>query len=185
MHTSIVDQRQRGSVLIISLIMLVVLTLLAVSAINMSTAGLRVVNAMQTRGEALSAAQRCVEQILSSSFAGSIGTIAGTCTIAIDAGKSYDVTMGAPCLKQMVGVPNSKLNVVRNSSGQCTSADCKCVAEGYWSDCADTVWDLSASVNEGFFGAHISLRQGIALRMDNSAALAYSASGSTSYICTS
>lgn len=185
MPTAKVDQNQRGSVLIISLIMLVVLTLLAVSAINMSTAGLRVVNAMQTRGEALSAAQRCVEQILSSSFAGSIGTIAGSCSLAIDAGKSYNVVLGTPCLKQMVGVPNSKLNTVRGPTGACTSADCKCVAEGYWSDCADTVWDLSASVNEGFFGANVSLRQGIALRMDNAAALAYSASGSTSYICTS
>lgn len=169
--------RQRGSVLIVSLIMLVVLTLLAISAINMSTTGLRMVNAMQARGEATSAAQRCVEQLLGSNFAVDIGAVAGTCNIAIDANKTYAVTLTTPCLKQMLAVPNNQLNVTPGSP----DLDCYQGGGSYWSQCADTVWELTAAVNEGFFGANVSLRQGIALRMDNAAATAYKST--TSYHC--
>ena len=67
--------RQRGMVLILSLIMLVVLTLLAVSAIRLSTVNLRTVANAQARSEALSTAQRTIDMVLSSNFT---ANIAGT-----------------------------------------------------------------------------------------------------------
>jgi len=53
--------RQGGIVLIVSLIMLVALTLLAVSAIRLSTANLRNVANSQARSEAMSSAQRSID----------------------------------------------------------------------------------------------------------------------------
>jgi Tfp pilus assembly protein PilX len=167
-----------GSVLIISLIMLMVLTLLAISAINMSSTGLKIVNAMQARREALSAAQQCVERLLGGNFAANIATVAGTCTVAIDAGKSYNVTLGTPCLKQMQAIRNTDLKLSDPEDVKCFDT-----TTNPWSACANTVWDFSSAVNEGFFGANVSLRQGIALRMDNASAIAYSTSLSPVYAC--
>lgn len=169
--------RQRGSVLIISLIMLMVLTLLAISAINMSTTGLRIVNSMQARGESMSAAQRCVEQVISSNFADTIGSIAGTCTVAVNS-SSYDVVLAAPCLKQMTSVRNTELKLT-------DAEDLKCydTTTNPFSACANTVWEFSGIVNQGFFGVNTSLKQGISLRMDNSSAIAYSTSTSPNYAC--
>lgn len=169
---------QRGSVLIISLIMLMVLTLLAISAINISSVGLRTVNSMQARGEAMSATQRCIEQVISGNFADAIGSIAGTCTVAIDAGKSYAVTIAAPCLKQMTAVKNTDLKLTDPEDVKCYDT-----TTNPFSACANTVWEFSGSVNEGFFGVNTSLIQGISLRMDNSSAIAYSTSTAPVYAC--
>jgi Tfp pilus assembly protein PilX len=59
-------RHQHGSVLVISLIMLVVMTLLAVTSINMSTVNLRIVGNMQSQMEAESAVQTAIEGIVSS-----------------------------------------------------------------------------------------------------------------------
>jgi Tfp pilus assembly protein PilX len=169
---------QRGSVLIIGLIMLVVLTLLAVSAINMSTVSLRTVNGMQARGEAMSAAQRAIEQIINTNFAATMATVANTYTVAIDAGKSYDVVVPTPCLKQITAIRNDALDLTNAEDVKCYDTTTNPI-----SACANTVWQFTASVNEGFFGANVTLFQGIALRMDNASATAYKVSTSPVYVC--
>ena len=169
---------EQGSALIISLLMLVVLTLLAVSAINLSTLGLRAVNSMQTRSEALSAAQNAIEQIASSNFAASIGSVPLSYNIAVDAGKSYAVTVTTPCIKAMQTIKNSALKLTDPEDVKCYDS-----STNPWSACANTVWQVTASVSDGFFGTSVQLTQGIALRMDNASAFAYSTSTSPVYIC--
>lgn len=169
---------QGGSVLMISLIMLVVLTLLAVSAINMSTVGLRTVNSMQSRGEATSAAQRAVEPFLTTNFSGSIGSIAGNYTVAIDAGKSYSVTVAAPCLKQILGIRNAELDLTDTEEVKCYDT-----TTNPFSACAHTVWEFRSSVNDSFFGTAATVVQGVSLRMDNSSAIAYQASTAPVWTC--
>ena len=68
-------QRQRGAILIISLIMLVTLTLIAVTVINLSTVNLRIVNNMQVRLEATSSAQRMIDRVISQNFSQNAATI--------------------------------------------------------------------------------------------------------------
>jgi Tfp pilus assembly protein PilX len=169
---------QRGSILVLSLIMLVVLTLLAAAAINMSSVGLRAVNSMQSRSEALSAAQNAIEQILNSNFAADIGAVAATYTVAVDAGKSYPVTVATPCLKQILSIKNASLDLTKPEDVKCYDT-----STNPWSACANTVWQISASVNDGFFGVNVSLVQGASLRMDNASAIAYSTSTSPVYTC--
>lgn len=57
---------QAGATLMVTLIMLIMLTLFAVSAMNTSTTNLQVVGNMQTRNEALEAARTAVEKTISS-----------------------------------------------------------------------------------------------------------------------
>ena len=60
---------ERGMTLVVGLIMLLVLTLFALAATRLSTSSLRTVGNMQARGEAASAAQTAIEQVLSSTAA--------------------------------------------------------------------------------------------------------------------
>ena len=55
---------QKGAVLLVALIMLVVFTLLALSGVNSSTASLRIAGNMQAQTEVGAAAQRALEQVL-------------------------------------------------------------------------------------------------------------------------
>lgn len=58
-------QSQRGATLVIALIMLVLLTLFAISALNTSTTNLKVVGNMQARTEAFNAAQQAIDTVIS------------------------------------------------------------------------------------------------------------------------
>jgi Tfp pilus assembly protein PilX len=162
----------------ISLIMLVVLTLLAVSSIRMSTVTLRTVNATQGRGEAMSAATRALDQILSSNFTNDIGSVAATYSVAIDATKTYPVDVTRPCLKQVQPIFNSQLRLTDAEDLRCYDS-----STNPWSACANTVWQLSASVRDSFLGTRVDVVQGVAVRMDNAAATAYQTSTTPSNIC--
>ncbi|HZZ94581.1 MAG TPA: hypothetical protein VFE23_18605 [Usitatibacter sp.] len=59
------SRRQGGATLIVTLIMLVVITLFAVSAFNTSNVNLKVVGNMQSQAEGMSASQRTIEETLS------------------------------------------------------------------------------------------------------------------------
>lgn len=58
-------RRQRGATLIVTLVMLIMLTLFAISAMNTSTTNLQVVGNMQMRHEGLRATQEAIEATLS------------------------------------------------------------------------------------------------------------------------
>jgi Tfp pilus assembly protein PilX len=56
--------KQRGATLLVGLIMLVLLTLLSVSAINISTVNLHITGNMQAQVEAAAATQQAIEGII-------------------------------------------------------------------------------------------------------------------------
>ena len=57
-----------GVALVIGLIMLVLITVMLLAALNIGTANFRAVSNMQFREEAISAANRAIEQVISSNF---------------------------------------------------------------------------------------------------------------------
>lgn len=160
-------QRQRGIVLIISLIMLMVLTLIAVSAIRLSTVNLRTIANSQSRTEAMSTAQRTIDLILSSNFTDNIAGTAQTLTVT-EGGKSYSVVVARPCLVRTVPVQNISLDITKADDLKCLDT-----LSNPYSACADTVWQLQATSTSGWFGANVSVTQGTGIRMDNGAVTAY------------
>lgn len=62
----VILKRQRGAVLIISLLLLVAITLLGVSAINSSTVNLMVVGNLQAQQDAEAQTQEAIEAVISS-----------------------------------------------------------------------------------------------------------------------
>ena len=90
-------KRQRGVTLFVALVLLVMVTLLAVSSFRVSNTNLKVIASMQGRGEAVAAAQDAIEGVLSNAaFAENPALIAAT-PIAVDltgAGKNeYSVSL--------------------------------------------------------------------------------------------
>lgn len=168
--------RQRGVVLILSLIMLVVLTLLAISAIRLSTVNLRAVANAQVRSEAMSAAQRTIDSILSGNFTDNIAGTQQVLTVA-EGGKNYTVSVARPCLVSLTPIKNVDLDLA-------IAEDRKCIdtVSNPYSACAQTIWQLQANASSGWFGANVTLTQGTGIKMDNSTATVYA--NDTSYRCT-
>lgn len=168
--------RQRGMVLILSLIMLVVLTVIAVYAIRISTVNLRTMGNAQSRTEALSTAQRTIDLVLSSNFTDNIAGTAQTLTVS-EGGKNYSVVVARPCLVRTVPVKNADLNIA-------VPDDLKCLdtLSNPYSACADTIWQIQVTSSSGWFGANASIIQGAGVRMDNGTVTVYA--NDASYRCT-
>jgi len=83
-------QNQRGATLIVGLIMLVLITLMVLSAFTMSSSNLKSVGNMQSRDEATAAANVALEQVLSSP---TIFNVSVTTPITVG---SYEVVVAVP-----------------------------------------------------------------------------------------
>ena len=173
-----IARRQRGLVLIMSLIMLVVLTLLAVSAIRLSTVNLRTVANAEARHQALSTAQRAIDCLLSSNFSSNVaGVVSGTCAgTYAESGKNYTVVVARPCLVRSAPVLNVALNLADPVEKTCQKGS------SAFSQCSDTVWQLRATSSSGWFGASIAITQGTGIRMDNGQVTVFA--NDASYRCT-
>lgn len=170
------SDRQRGMVLILSLIMLMVLTMIAVSVIRLSTVNLRTVANSQSRAEARSTAQRTVDLILSSNFTANIAGTAQTLTVT-EGAKSYTVVVARPCIVRYAPVQNVTLDITKADDKKCLDT-----STNPFSACADTIWQIQATSSSGWFGANVSITQGTGIRMDNGATGAYA--NDAAYRCT-
>ncbi len=144
-------QSQRGAALVVGLIMLVLVTVMLISALVMSTSGFRSVSNMQFREEAIAAANRAIDQVISSPFM--LTPTAETISVDIDndGDEDYSVDIDEPvCISatQAFGADPSSLQV----SPALTVAST-------W----NTVWDIRATVNadENAGGAAIVVRAGV------------------------
>ncbi len=145
-------QAQAGMSLVIGLVMLVVLTLLVVSAVRMGAAGLRITGNYQSKNEATAAAQQGVEKIVGS-VTNFYAPTAQSFDIDInnDGIADYTVQAAAPACLQMVP------------------------ADGYSYDFAgsapqDLFWDVQAvATDKRGTGASVTVHQGVKVRMDPTA----------------
>jgi len=150
MHTERnLNRRQRGTTLLIALIFLVILTLLAVSGMNTGVINLRTANNAQMMVEAEYAAQQQIEQVLNS--------VTGFITVAV-----------APT------VTNVDVNGDSVTDFVVTTQPPKCLsivpAPGYSYEFAasapkDTVWEVVANASDSVFGATVTLRQDVKIRL--------------------
>ena len=132
--------RQRGSVLIVSLVILVVLTLLVLSSTGSSVTNLVIVGNSQARKSLESSTLQAIEQV--------IGNVANfqtpaTQTLTVN---NYAVTVTAPsCLSNVTANGYSALYAL--------SPD-------------DTNWEFQASATDPATGASVVMRQGVKVRLN-------------------
>jgi Tfp pilus assembly protein PilV len=140
---------QRGATLIIGLIMIVLITLVVLSAYTLSSSNLKSVGNMQMRDEAIAAANDAVERMISAPFTNALGTQTFTVDINKDGTDDYRVTVGTPsCIRA------SKASEVSPSDVELPAG----MSAGFtW----NTEWDIDANVADAASGASVHLRQGV------------------------
>ena len=144
-------QSQRGAALVVGLIMLVLVTVMLISALVMSTSGFRAVSNMQFREEAIAAANRAIDQVISSPFMLTPTEETISVDMDNDGDEDYSVDIDEPvCISatKAFGADPSSLQVSPDLTVAST-----------W----NTVWDIRATVNadENAGGAAIVVRAGV------------------------
>jgi Tfp pilus assembly protein PilX len=160
--------KQRGITLFVALVMLVMVTLLAVSSFRVSNTNLKVVASMQGKGEATSAAQAAIEQVLSSAaFAADPAAVAAV-PITVDmngdgkADYSVDIQPKPACLKARPTNP-AELDITKDSDRPCFGTALIGQAN-LATSCAETIWEVSAKTKDTLTGAETLVRQGVSMR---------------------
>jgi Tfp pilus assembly protein PilX len=173
--------RQQGATLVVALVMLVLMTLLAISAINLSTGNLKMIGNMQYQQEATSAAQAAINQVLSKAIHFTKPSSTPE-QIAVNVnGQSYTVQVTEPCLrsaavitiKELSSLPPAEALRCRTSSAVVNSGLLGQNPGGMPSDCSRVVWELKATVDDPTTNARAELVEGASIKMDRILADAY------------
>jgi len=153
-------RRQRGMSLLIVLIMLVVLTLFALSAINLSTGNLKVVGNMQARQVNEALGLQAIEAVINSvnaftTPASAVTIVPGNGTVSSTSTTSTETTINT-----------STGYTVKVDTRTCLYA---AAATGYSAIVAvapeDTHWDFGVTVTDNATGAKSVMHQGVKIRM--------------------
>jgi len=172
---------QRGISLVLGLIMLILLTLLAISAFQATNVNLRIAGNMQVRQEALGAAQSGIETVLSSTAF--IDTTTPPAAIPVNQnGATYTVNFTpAPACYSVVDIPSEDLDPTNPDDFTCIpSAALPGSGSGIFlgsgpptapSYCSNSRWTVIAHVSDANTGSDTTLEQGVAVRMSKAKAL--------------
>jgi len=188
---------QRGAALIVSLIMLLLITLLAISSFTVGKSNLQIVGNMQQRAQALAAAQSVIATVISSiqftlTPADAIrnacgggpcadGNVVIDCnganTACVDSNgdgvADVNVAVGATC-DSIQPIPLSALNLANTQDQNCAvstqqgSAGVPGAANNN-SMCSDTVWEVQATATDVVSGANYVVDQGVGVRVQSTA----------------
>lgn len=167
---------QKGSTLLVSMIMLVVLTLLVVYAIRSGNTNLKIAGNMQVQAEAEAAAQQVIEQTVAQIALATtdISTI-GTQTVTVPVGNSsYTVVVPALATKCIFTTPvlNSSLDTSNPNDVACfaTSDEDKAVTSTGTlttkpSACSTQQWEIEATATDNLSGVQVTGVQGVTVRV--------------------
>jgi Tfp pilus assembly protein PilX len=133
--------KQQGATLIVALVMLVLLTMLAVSSINLSTTNLKIVGNMQAQKYMDAAAQDAIEQVMSTA-----NTFTAPASTTVSTAMGNVTVSRADCLGGQIAQGYSA--VVANIIPQ------------------DNTWEIVATTDpDPVTGASSTIHQGVQMRM--------------------
>ncbi len=171
---------QRGATLLVALIMLVLLTMFAISSLNTATTNLKVVGNMQAKAEASNVAQEAIETVLSTTQfitspanavlnpCGSANTLCSD--INSDGTNDYTTVLSpAPKCVTVKPIKNSQLNLSNAEDLGCSAGQSQQfgVAGAVTGDslCSNTVWEITAVTTGANSGASVTVTQGVGIRV--------------------
>lgn len=165
---------QTGITLVVSLIMLIVLTLLVVSAVRFGNINLKISGNAQTEAEAMAATQVAIEKTLEQVVAANkIDAVLGQPLLAVSTGgATYTVAVAKPVCILSNAIKNSELDPSKTADLACfgsddpdklVGADGKLVASP--TSCKSQQWDIAASMTDINSGAGVNMLQGVTLRV--------------------
>ena len=176
--------QQRGATLIVSLIMLLLITLLAISSFALGKGNLQIVANMQQRNQAFAAAQAAVATVISSTQFTSTPSNAipanaipaycpaganATCT-GVNGDSMNDVAVAVTVTCDSIQpIPVTQLDFTNPNDAGClvgSSQDFGVTgASTNNSLCSNSVWDVQASATDQSSAANYVVDQGVAVRV--------------------
>ncbi|HEY0569144.1 MAG TPA: hypothetical protein VGD13_13630 [Xanthobacteraceae bacterium] len=172
--------RQRGAVLLIALIMLVLMTLFALTTFNLGKSSLQIVGNMQHRNQAVTSAQSAIEEAISTTRFFQSPSLVFLPTCAGANAKCYDIngdgkadvtvtlTPSPFCIVAKT-IPNASLDLSNAEDLGCSVG----VSQSFGivgsasgnSLCANSVWEINAVANDSVSQAKATVTQGAAVRV--------------------
>ncbi len=169
-HFAIRRAHERGITLVMALIMLVLLTMLALTSFNLGKSNLAVVGNMQQREESIAAARVVLEEVLSSRnfVATPEAALVGTPCISGnqnsrcvdhngDGVNDVSVQLETPVCHAARPMPNLTLNLE-------DPEQLGCLEEGINSACAEMLWEVRATATDLRTNAEVNIVQGVSIR---------------------
>ena len=155
---------QRGISLIVGMIMLVIMTVMVTAAFRLSTTNAQAVGNMQFRDEAIAAANKGIEQAMSTILTTGFTTLPAaptsyTLDINNDGTPEYTISIGIPACVQsttMTGAGPAGGSSASLGAGFAASTT-------YYS----TLWDVAATVTDALSGTSIEIHQGVRIALNN------------------
>lgn len=157
-------QRQRGATLLISLIMLVVLTLFAITAIRTGNIGFRIVGNQQAQKLMEAAAAQAVEQVISN-----LANFDPVTVIAPSTTVTQRVCVNANSGDAPVVIPPA--TCVSGTQVEVSPVRCISTKRSQYDSLTqpmatfDNVWQITATVTDALTGAKATYHQGVKIRM--------------------
>src|SRR3989338_8747138 len=108
--------KQQGSTLLVALVMLMLLTLIAISAMNSTTTSIQVVGNAQFREEAGAAAQQGIESIISNNF--TVNPVASSVAVTFGVA-TYTAAVSTPACISSVALTNEDLDPTDPNDSPC------------------------------------------------------------------
>ena len=139
--------RQRGTALVVSLIMLTLITILVITALNLGSANFRAVTNTQFRDEAIAAANLAIQARISSTFLDPPVPVTDTVDIDNDGTADYVVQVTATCISASVAETADPSSAALPPAMSLAST---------W----NTVWDIAAVVTDDTTGASVVVHAG-------------------------
>jgi Tfp pilus assembly protein PilX len=175
-----IPSRQIGATLLVSLIMLVLITLLAVTSFRIGKANLQIAGNMQQRNQAFPAAQGAIEQVISgtqftttptNAIPNPCNNVANTTCVDVNGDGVTDVNVAVTpaCVSTQV-IPISALNLANPNNAGClvgVSQQFGVVGSATTDSlCANILWDAQAVATDSLSNAQFTINQGVAVRKD-------------------
>ena len=165
---------QRGITMLIAMIILVMVTLLAVTSFRVSNTNLKIVSSMQGRQEALASAQAAIEETISSAYFTEEPALVAATPVLIDLNydgvTDYTVAIARPECQRSRPTLAAQLDLNNVNDRKCLGT-ARIGAGHVASFCSDTIWEVAASATDKVTGASTTVRQGVALRVSATDAL--------------
>lgn len=173
--------RQGGMTLIMGMIMLVVLTLLALTSFTLGKSNMVIVSNMQQRDQSIAAARELLEEVISNGKFHETPEYAvlnpckgdNTRCLDIDGDKVNDITVALAtpmCVKAQV------IRIDELDADAEADRDCLTVPDASaWgtarppgqSLCANSTWELNVTATDDLTAAAVTVTQGVAARVDS------------------
>ena len=171
---------QRGTTLLVVLIMLVLITMFGISSLNTANTNLKIVGNMQAKAEALNVAQEAIETVISTPLfianpANAVATPCGAANtlcadVNSDGNTDYTTVLSpAPKCVTVTPIKVAELNLANSEDLSCSTGQAQQfgIAGAVTGDslCSNTVWEITAVTSGAGTGTSVAVTQGVGVRV--------------------